>query len=87
MKRKRIGTRSYYMFKQIDNEDMDICEGCYFLTGRLVGDKCPERKDELVMCQEWETNEEGDWLTDYIFVPATKQGLADYVAHRLEQAG
>lgn len=82
MKRKRIGTRSYYMFKQVDNEDMDICEGCYFLGARVRGDKCPEHKDELVMCQEWDD----ETLTDYIFVPATKQGLADYVAHRLEQA-
>jgi hypothetical protein len=86
MKRKRIGTRSYYMMKQVDNEDMDICEGCCFLPAREAGSKCPEYSSELVMCQEWETNEEGDWPTDYIFVPATKQGLADYVAHRLEQA-
>lgn len=82
MRRKRIGTRSYYMFKQIENEDMDICEGCCFLPARETGSKCPEYKDELVMCQEWDD----ETLTDYIFVPATKQGLADYVAHRLEQA-
>jgi hypothetical protein len=86
MKRKRIGTRSYYMFKQVDDEDMNVCEGCCFLRAREIGDKCPERKDETVLCQEWETDKDGDWLTDYIFVPATKQGLADYVAHRLERS-
>jgi len=85
MKRKRIGTRNYYMLKQVNNEDMDICEGCCFLGARVRGDKCPERRDEIVMCQEWETDI-GESLIDYIFVPATKQGLADYVAHRLEHS-
>jgi hypothetical protein len=74
------------MVKQIEDEEVDICEGCCFLAGRMVGDKCPERADETVVCQEWETGNGGEWLTDYIFFPATKQGLADYVAHRLEQA-
>jgi hypothetical protein len=74
------------MFKQIDDEDMNVCEGCCFLRAREIGDKCPERADETVLCQEWETVDGSDWLTDYIFFPATKQGLADYVAHRLENS-
>jgi hypothetical protein len=81
MKRKRIGTRNYYLLKQVDNDNMDICEGCVFLGLRENGsNKCPTRADTTMLCQEIET----DLLTDYIFVPATKQGLADYVAHKLE---
>ncbi len=87
MKRKRIGTRSYYMFKKVDNEDMDICKGCCFLNAREAGSKCPEDNDELVMCQEWKVDEQGnEELTDYIFVPVTRQGIADYVAHKLEHS-
>ena len=82
MRRKRIGTRSYYMMKQVHNDDIDICTGCCFLSDRNDGVKCPERRDEVVMCQEWAD----DWLIDYIFVPATKQGIADYVAHKLEHS-
>jgi len=90
MKRKRIGTKTYYMVKQLDaiaiDGDADICTGCVFLKERELGNRCPEDKDEMVICQTYQSNGESDWLVDYIFVPATKQGLADYVAHRLEHS-
>jgi hypothetical protein len=84
MKRKRIGTRNYYLVPQVHtvvtNEDgeQDICTGC-----ALGGpDRCPEGRDGVLLCQELEN----DKITDYIFIPATKQGLVDFAIHRLETA-
>ena len=57
---------------------------------RLISDNQPLR------CQDYEPDEDSinpngkyedyNILRDYIFVPATRQGLADYVAHRLEHS-
>ena len=84
MKRKRIGTRNYYLVPQIHtivvNEDgeQDICEGCSFGGP----DRCPEGRGGELICQETEN----DKIVDYILIPATKQGLVDFAMHRLDNS-
>lgn len=86
MKVRRIGTKNYYMLPQTQkmiNELMEggnhICRGCALFDRNVhTGVKCPEdRGGEFHCC--------GDG-TDYIFVPATRKGLAEYVAHKLEHS-
>lgn len=54
--------------------------------------------DRPLLCQDYEIDEDSfeeyvegrrydvKILKDYIFIPATKQGIADYVAHLLEKS-
>jgi len=82
------------------NSDHDACSGCALKTIREER-SCPEYKDnrltmQPVICQDYKVvaergsdiDEEGDYdvLKDYIFIPATKKGIAEYVAHLLEAA-
>ena len=82
------------------NSDHDACSGCALKTIR-GGVSCPEYKDKklhnnAVICQDYAYAEESiadggiyeDYIVtkDYIFIPATKKGIAEYVAHLLEAA-
>ena len=88
-KKHRKGTKNYYRLRQASAEALEIrdsymCHGCVFddyIEGRK---RCPERDKENLACQTW--GEDNKTFVDYIFVPATKQGLADYVKHRLEHS-
>lgn len=80
------------------NETRDACTGC--ALRKLREDvSCPEYNDEKllsqpVICQDYGYDEESidnegvyeDYhvLKDFIFIPATRKGIADYVAHLLE---
>lgn len=99
LKKYRRGTKNYYRLLQVPHRDLDYkqhhqCVGCCFndLTNRELP-SCVERKKEMLACQDYtppSTDESGEYVDakfiDYIFVPATKQGLADYMKHRLEYA-
>lgn len=77
----------------------DACSGCS-LEGIRDHASCPQHRDprlscdQPMLCQDYECDESSaqsdgkfyDYtiLKDYIFIPATKQGIADYVAHLLE---
>ncbi len=76
----------------------DACSGCALKKLR-EDSACPEYNDKKlinnpVVCQDYAYDEESiddtgifeDYhvLKDYIFIPATKKGIADYVAHLLE---
>jgi hypothetical protein len=76
MKRKRIGTRDYYLCKQVTNK-IPPCTGCCFFPQKESSSRCPQNTSTVLMCVD-------DMATDYIFVPATNRGIADYVAHKLE---
>lgn len=85
-KKHRKGTKNYYRLRQVpdhvlEERDSYMCKGCVF--DDFIDDtaRCPERDKENLTCQ---TMTGGEGLVDYIYVPATKQGLADYVKHRLE---
>lgn len=80
------------------NEVRDACTGCA-LKNLREDSACPEYKDKKlvnnpVVCQDYAYDEESiddtgifeDYhvLKDYIFIPATKKGIAEYVAHLLE---
>jgi hypothetical protein len=67
------------------DHDLSVCEGCVF---EALGEcrtrfrakdtlKCVEGDDEAMRDAE---------RTDYILIDNTREALADYVAHRLEQA-
>ena len=89
LKKHRIGTKNYYRLLQVSEEALEerdsyMCFGCCFDDFIDGTPKCPHRDKENLPCQTW--SEDGSFLVDYIFVPATKQGLADYVAHRLEHS-
>lgn len=86
MKTRRIGTKNYYMLTQTQklisesgSGDNHICNGCALFDSSIqTGVKCPEdRGGEFICCSNG---------TDYIFVPATRKGLAGYVAHKLEHS-
>lgn len=86
-KKHRKGTRNYYRLRQVSGEvlekrDSYMCCGCVFDDFKDGTARCPDRDKENLTCQTMTD----DSLVDYIFVPATKQGLADYVAHRLEHS-
>lgn len=86
-KKHRKGTKNYYRLRQVpdhvlDERDSYMCHGCVFDDFKEGTAACPDRDKENLTCQEWSE----DGLVDYIFVPATKQGLADYVKHRLEHS-
>ena len=77
----------------------DACTGCALKKLR-DDTACPEYSDKKlahegpVICQDYGYDEESinkhglyeDYviLKDYIFIPATRAGLAQYVAHKLE---
>jgi hypothetical protein len=82
----------------IYTEVRDACTGCALQKLR-EDSACPEYRDKklynnAVICQDYGYDEESidslgiyyDYhvLKDYIFIPATKKGIADYVAHLLE---
>lgn len=80
----------------------DACAGCALATLRTDDEPCPEHKDKRlanstpVICQDYELDIETRFsdgtyddyvvLKDYIFIPATRVGMAAYVAHLLESA-
>jgi hypothetical protein len=78
----------------------DACDGCALRELRAET-SCPEYRDKRltdqpVICQDYKVvaergsdiDESGDYdvLKDFIFIPATKKGIADYVAHLLKVA-
>lgn len=81
------------------NEARDACTGCALKKLR-EDTSCPEYSDKKlayegpVICQDYGYDEESinerglyeDYIIhkDYIFIPATRKGIADYVAHLLE---
>jgi hypothetical protein len=81
------------------DSDYDACSGCALKKLR-EDVSCPEYNDMKmeyngpVICQDYgydeeSINEDGryeDYVIhkDFIFIPATKKGIADYVAHLLE---
>jgi hypothetical protein len=86
-KKHRKGTKNYYRLLQVpvealEEHDSYMCKGCVFDDFKDDGTRCPDRDKENLTCQTWSD----DSVVDYIFVPATKQGLADYVVHRLEHS-
>ena len=92
IKKHRRGTKNYYRLLQVpidilDNANHHQCVGCCFddLTYRDLP-SCEERKRDNLRCQDFISETEVDVykFIDYIFVPATKQGLADYMKHRLD---
>ena len=92
LKKYRRGTRNYYRLLQVPFEALDKknhhqCVGCCFddLTNPKLP-SCEERKRDDLRCQDFIPSDTflAEKFIDYIFVPATKQGLADYVKHRLE---
>jgi len=82
------------------NANNDACTGC--VLKKLREDAaCPEFKDKIlhnnpIICQDYGYDEESiddegryeDYhvLKDYIFIPANRKGIADYVAHLLESS-
>ena len=93
-KKHRRGTKNYYRLLQVpidilDNANHHQCVGCCFddLTYRDLP-SCEERKRDNLRCQDFIPADTflDEQFIDYIFVPATKQGLADYMKHRLEYA-
>lgn len=87
-KKYRKGTKNYYRllqvpYEQLEDKNHHQCVGCALddLTN-VERPSCPERKKEDLACQDFISQDEG--FIDYIFVPATKAGLAAYVLHRLE---
>ena len=93
LKKHRKGTKNYYLLPQVSQEQLEAknhyqCRGCCFddLIDRNRP-ACPERHKEFLACQEWgDTPDGGPSLIDYIYVPATRQGLTEYVIHKLEYA-
>ena len=92
LKKHRRGTKNYYRMRQVPFESLDTkghhqCVGCVFddLTNRELP-SCPERKKDFLDCQDFidEGKDLDPRFIDYIFVPATKAGLAAYVAHKLD---
>ena len=72
----------------------DACHGCVFKDDR---DSCINdtttlwRAEPALLCQDvvYESDDEDaayDVERDYIFIPATEEGMAAYVAHRLEDS-
>lgn len=49
---------------------------------------CQDYAVDMESASTWEKGKFEDFeiLADYIYVPATRKGLADYVAHRLEHS-
>ena len=92
LKKYRRGTKNYYRllqvpYDQLEDKNHHQCVGCAFddLTNRELP-SCPERKKDFLDCQDFigggiDLDPE---IIDYIFVPATKAGLAAYVAHKLD---
>jgi hypothetical protein len=83
MKRIRIGTKNYYQLEQApsvmaDFDRKSACDGCAFSPKDNREVPCPNNRAGYLRCCEDDK--------DYILIPATKQGLADYVAHRLENS-
>lgn len=78
----------------------DACQGCVFNVGNKEKPCVEHRDARLVykpvLCQDYEVRwdspsdyvkgkyEDYDVTKDYIFIPATRKGIADYVAHLLE---
>jgi hypothetical protein len=84
----------------IYTEVRDACTGCALQKLR-EDSACPEYNDKKlvnnpVVCQDYAYDEESiddtgifeDYhvLKDYIFIPANRKGIADYVAHLLGAA-
>ncbi len=87
MKRVRIDTKNYYKVQQLqsvvnrfhdDHEGGSLCIGCAFFRNGIQTAGCPDDREGVLRCCEKDI--------DWIFIPATKQGLAAFVAHRLEHS-
>ena len=87
MKRVRVGTKNYYQVQQSqgvvnefhdDHEGRSLCEGCAFFPNGKATAGCPDDRNGVLRCCE-----NG---IDWIFIPATKQGLVDFAIHRLEHS-
>jgi hypothetical protein len=94
LRKYRKGTKNYYRLLQVPYEALNSknhhqCVGCALddLT-HPERPSCVERKKDRMGCQDFIPADTflAEQFIDYIYVPATKQGLADYMKHRLEYA-